>query len=79
MDFSCVGVSGCASGSFLAAAVMALSSSTVGMRMVGRLEIFDIVLYLATIGAARRAEAGRVKPVFADESWEDYLYRQSHE
>ncbi len=53
MAFSCFGVSGCASGSLLAAAVMALSSSSVGMRTVGRLEIFDIVLYLSTIGAAQ--------------------------
>lgn len=53
MAFNCFGVSGCASESFLAAAVMALSSSTVGMRIVGRLEIFDIVFHLATIGAAQ--------------------------
>ena len=52
MDFNCLGVSGFASGSLLAAAVMALSSSAVGIRIVGRLEIFDIVFYLATIGAA---------------------------
>jgi hypothetical protein len=46
--FSCFGVSGCASGSVLAAAVMALSSFEVGICAVGRLDIFDIVFHLAT-------------------------------
>src|ERR1035438_1964736 len=32
---------------------MALSSAAVGMRTVGRLETFGIVLYLTTIGAAK--------------------------
>jgi hypothetical protein len=53
MDFSCFGVSGCASGSLLAAAVMALSSLTVGMTTSGRLGVFDIVLHLSTIGTAQ--------------------------
>lgn len=39
--------------SLLAAAVIALSSSAGDMRIVGCLEIFDIVLHLATIGAAQ--------------------------
>ena len=52
MDLSCFGVSGGASGSRRAAAVMARSSATVGIRIVGRLAVFDIVFHLATIGAA---------------------------
>jgi hypothetical protein len=53
MAFNCFGVSGCASGSHLADAVMALSSSAEGMWMVGCLEIFGIVFHLATIGTAQ--------------------------
>jgi hypothetical protein len=52
MAFNCLGVSGRALGSLFAAALMALSSSGVGMRTAGRLETFDIVLHLTTIGAA---------------------------
>lgn len=42
MDFNCFGVSGCASGSAWAAAVMALSSSEVGIAMGARLDALDI-------------------------------------
>ena len=42
MDFSCFGVSGRASGSALAAAVMALSSCEVGITTEGRLDILDM-------------------------------------
>ena len=59
MDFSCLGLKGCASGSLLAAAVMALSSSAVGIKTAERLDIFDIVFYLATIGAAQTDDASR--------------------
>jgi hypothetical protein len=58
MDFGCFGESGCAFGSLLAA-VMALSSSAVGMRIVGRLEIFDIVLDLAAVGTAQTDDSSR--------------------
>jgi hypothetical protein len=63
MAFNCVGVSGCASGSLRAAAVITLSSSTLGMRTVGRLEIFDIVLYLASIGTTKTDDSSRLCPV----------------
>jgi hypothetical protein len=43
---SCLGVSGRASRSALAAAVMALSSAAVGMATVARLAGFDIVLHV---------------------------------
>ncbi len=64
MAFNCIGVSGCASGSLLAAAVMALSSSAVGMRIVGRLEIFDIVFHLSTIGAAQADDPSHFASVY---------------
>ena len=53
MALSCFGVRGCASGSPFAAAVSALSSFTVGKAIEGRLEIFDIVFHLTTIGTAK--------------------------
>ncbi|WP_180125775.1 hypothetical protein [Rhodoferax sp. BLA1] len=59
MDFSCFCVRGCASGSLLAAAVMALSSSAVGIRIMERLENFDIVFCLATIGPAQTDDSSR--------------------
>lgn len=64
MAFSCVGVSGCASGSLLAAAVMVLSSSAEGITTVGRLETFDIVLYLTTIGAAQADDLSHFATVY---------------
>jgi hypothetical protein len=51
--FNCFNVSGCASGSDLAAAVMALSSFEVGISTTGRLDIFDIVFHLSTVAAAQ--------------------------
>jgi hypothetical protein len=53
MEVSCFGVSGRASGSLFAAAVMALSSSAVGILTEGRLVTLDIVSNLTTIGAAQ--------------------------
>ena len=64
MALSCLGVRGCASGSLLAAAVMALSSSAVGIRIVGRLKVFDIVFYLAPIGTAQADDASRLTTVY---------------
>jgi len=43
---------------------MALSSLTEGMRTEGRLEIFDIVLYLATIGAAQADDPSQFATVY---------------
>lgn len=53
--FSCLGESGFASGSDLAAATIALFSAIVGMTIAGRLDIdiFDIMIYLSTYGAAQ--------------------------
>src|SRR5436305_7564997 len=53
MAFNCFGVSGWASGSLLAAALICLSSSTVGITTDGRLLGLDIMFHLATIGAAK--------------------------
>src|SRR5687767_3733069 len=53
MAFSCFGVSGRASGSRLAAAVIALSSSVLGIFTVTRLLTLDIVFHLTTTGAAQ--------------------------
>jgi hypothetical protein len=64
MAFSCFGVSGCASGSLFAAAVIALSSFAVGMTTTGRLEIFDIVFHLATIGAAQANDPSHLATVY---------------
>ena len=43
---------------------MALSSSEVGMRIVGRLEIFDIVFHLAMIGMAQTDDSSRFTTVY---------------
>ena len=40
--------------------MMALSSCTLGIRTVGRLEIVDIVLYLASIGTAKADDSSRL-------------------
>lgn len=64
MDLSCFGVSGFASGPLRAAAVIALSSSAVGMRIVGRLEIFDIVFDLAAVGTAQTDDSSRFAAVY---------------
>jgi hypothetical protein len=56
MAASCLGVSGRASGSLFAAAVMALSSSVVGILTEGRLVTLDIVFVLTTIGATQADE-----------------------
>src|SRR5579859_3415264 len=53
MAFNCLGVSGSASASLFAAAVMARSSLVVGIRTEGRLGALDIVFHLTTIGAAQ--------------------------
>jgi len=63
MDFSCFGVSGCASGSDLAAAVMALSSCKEGITTEGRLDILDIVFHLSAIGSAQADDPQRVAVV----------------
>lgn len=64
MAFSCLCLKGCASGSLLAAAVMALSSSAVGIRIMERLENFDIVFYLAPIGKAQTDDASHLTTVY---------------
>jgi hypothetical protein len=53
MDFSCFAVSGGASGSAFAAAVIALSCSAVGISMRGRLDGLDIMFHLSSIGPAK--------------------------
>ncbi len=61
---SCLGVSGWASGSLLAAAVMRLSSCAVGMRMGGRLDGLDIVFHLTTIGAAQANHPAHLATIY---------------
>jgi hypothetical protein len=77
IDFSCFGVSGCASGSLLAAAVMALSSSALGIRTVGSLDIFDIVFHLATIGTAQTDDPSRFTTVYKRHVVQDFGFRFS--
>ena len=61
--FNCDGVSGCASGSAFAAAVIARSSATVGMIRIRRFPVFDIVSLFAAVGPAQADDAPRVGPV----------------
>jgi len=51
--FNCLEVKGCASGSALAAAVIALSSFEEGIRMTGTLDVFDIVFDLSANSSAQ--------------------------
>ena len=71
MDFNCFGVSGCASGSALAAAVMTLSSCADGMATDARLDTFDIVFYLATIGSARAYYPSHLTTIYKGHAVED--------
>jgi hypothetical protein len=63
MAFNWLGFSGCASGSDLAAAVISLSSATVGSVMMGRLDTLDIVLDLASICPAQTDDPSDVGPI----------------
>src|SRR3989344_1151137 len=63
MDFSCFDVSGCASGSAFAAAVIALSSREAGITTEGRLDALDIVFQLPTIGSAQAAEPSHLTTI----------------
>jgi hypothetical protein len=71
MDFNCFGVSGCASGSALAAAVMTLSSCAEGIAMEARLDTFDIVFYLATIGSAQAYDPSHLTTIHKGHAVED--------
>jgi len=71
MDFNCFGVSGCASGSALAAAVMTLSSCAEGNATDARLDTFDIVLYLSTIGSAQAYDPAHVATIHKGHAVED--------
>ena len=53
MAFNCFGVSGWASGSRFADAVMALSACDVGITMGAGLGVLGMVFYLSTIGTAQ--------------------------
>ena len=50
---NCSGVSGKASGSVLAAALMRRSSATVGIATAMRLSVFDMVFNLSAVGSAQ--------------------------
>jgi len=56
-------MSGWASGSAFAAAVIALSSSILGIVIAERLDVLDIVLHLATIGLAQADDPPHVATV----------------
>jgi hypothetical protein len=71
MAFNCFGVSGCASGSDFAAAVIALSSFDVGMAMERRLDNLDIVFYLATIGSAQADDPSHLTTIHKSHVVED--------
>jgi hypothetical protein len=71
MDFSCFGVSGCASGSAFAAAVMRLSSCAEGNATDARLDTFDIVLHLSTIGSAQAYDPSHLATIYKGHVVED--------
>ena len=71
MDLSCFGVSGRASGSDLAAAVIALSSFEVGMAIEGRLDALDKVFHLATIGLAQADNPSHLTTIYKSHVVED--------
>src|SRR6185295_6493240 len=60
-----------ASGSDLAAAVIALSSLEVGMAIEGRLDTLDIVFHLATIGAAQTDDPSHLTTIHKGHVVED--------
>ena len=64
IDFNCFGVSGCASGSALAAAVMTLSSCAEGIATEARLGTFYMVFYLATIGSAQAYDPSHLATIY---------------
>ena len=49
------------------------------MKTVGRLEIFDIVFHLATIGAAQTDNASRVATVYKRHSVQDFGFRSKRD
>lgn len=59
MAASCASVNGWASGSAFAAAMIAASSWRVGITMVGRLAVFDLMFHLATFGSTRAPLTGQ--------------------
>lgn len=61
--FNCWGVNGRASGSPLAAAVMALSSCKVGITMGAGLDVLGMAFYLWAIGAAQAADSSCVATI----------------
>jgi len=71
MSFNCRAVSGSASGSRLAAALIARSSATVGIFTAGRLDAFVITHYLPTIGAAQADDPAYLATVLKREEVED--------
>jgi hypothetical protein len=76
MDFNCFGVSGCASGSALAAAVMILSSCAEGIATQARLDTFDIAFYLATIGSAQAYDPSHLATIYKGHLVEDFRLRR---
>jgi hypothetical protein len=79
MALNCLGVRGCASGSLFAAAVMVLSSSTVGIRTVGRLAIFDIVFHLASIGTAKADKPSHFATIYKRHVVQDFGFRSERD
>jgi hypothetical protein len=77
IDFSCFGVSACASGSLLAAAVMALSSCALGIRTVIDLDFFDIVFYLATTGTAQTDDPSSFTTIYQSHALRNYGFRRT--
>ncbi len=76
ISFSCLGVNGCASASALAAAVIALSSATVGIAIETRLDCFDILLYLTTVSSAQANNPSHCAAVHKRHVVEDFRLRR---
>ena len=79
MDFNCFGVSGFASGSALAAAVMILSSWAEGIAIEARLDTFDILCYLATIGSAQAYDPSHLTTIYKGHLIEDLGLRRERD
>jgi hypothetical protein len=58
---------------------MTLSSSTVGMKTVGRSDIFDIVFHLTTVGAAQTDDSSRLATVYKCHAVQDLGFRSQRD
>jgi len=58
---------------------MALSTCSVGIRIVGRLAIFDIVLHLATIGTAQTDDPSHFASLYKHHAVQNFGFRRERD